>query len=47
MVMPVGELVAKVRLFAGIGILENGDISILLDIENLPKGPGYWKNTTS
>jgi len=47
MVMPVGELLAKVRLFSGVGILENGDISILLDIENLPKGPGYWKNTTS
>ena len=47
MVMPVGDLLAKVRLFSGIGILENGDISILLDIENLPQGPGYWKNATS
>jgi two-component system, chemotaxis family, sensor kinase CheA len=47
MVMPVGELLAKVRLFAGVGILENGDISILLDIENFPKGPGYWKSSTS
>lgn len=37
MVMPVGELLAKVRLFAGVGITENGDISILLDIENLPQ----------
>lgn len=47
MVMPVGELLAKVRLFAGVGILENGDISIMLDIENLPKGSGYWKNAIS
>jgi two-component system, chemotaxis family, sensor kinase CheA len=47
MVMPVGELLAKVRLFAGVGILENGDISILLDIESFPKGPGYWKSATS
>jgi chemotaxis protein histidine kinase CheA len=47
MVMPVGELMAKVRLFAGVGILENGDISILLDIENFPKGPAYWKSATS
>jgi two-component system, chemotaxis family, sensor kinase CheA len=47
MVMPVGELLAQVRLFAGVGILENGDISILLDIENFPKGPGYWKSATS
>jgi two-component system chemotaxis sensor kinase CheA len=43
MVQPVGELMAKARLFAGVGILENGDISILLDIENLPEGPGYWR----
>ena len=34
-VMPVGELLAKAKLFAGVGIMENGDISILLDIENL------------
>lgn len=36
MVMPVGELLAKVRLFAGVGIMENGDISILLDVGNFP-----------
>jgi two-component system chemotaxis sensor kinase CheA len=36
MVMPVGELLAKARLFAGVGIMENGDISILLDVESLP-----------
>ncbi|MFH1931558.1 MAG: ATP-binding protein [Pseudomonadota bacterium] len=35
MVMPVGELLAKVGFFAGVGIMENGDISILLDIEKL------------
>ncbi|MBU4427158.1 MAG: Hpt domain-containing protein [Proteobacteria bacterium] len=37
MVMPVGELLAKVGFFAGVGIMENGDISILLDIERLPE----------
>ena len=37
MVMPVEELLAKARIFAGVGIMENGDISILLDIENLPE----------
>ena len=40
MVMPVGELLAKARLFAGVGIMENGDISMLLDIESLPGRPG-------
>ena len=37
MVMPVGELLSKARLFTGVGIMENGDISILLDIENFSK----------
>jgi two-component system chemotaxis sensor kinase CheA len=37
MVMPVGELLAKVGLLAGVGITENGDISLLLDLENLPE----------
>lgn len=41
MVMPVGELLAKAGLFAGVGIMENGDISILLDIGNLPVAPRY------
>jgi len=41
MVMPVGELLAKAKLFSGVGILENGDISILLDIENLPEIPKH------
>lgn len=40
MVMPVGDLLAKARIFAGVGVMENGDISILLDIENLPKVQG-------
>jgi len=35
MVMPSGELLARARSFAGVGIMENGDISILLDMENL------------
>jgi two-component system chemotaxis sensor kinase CheA len=37
MVMPVGGLLAKVRLFSGVGIMENGDISILLDHEHFPE----------
>ncbi len=36
MVMPVGELLGKSKLFSGVGIMENGEISILLDIESLP-----------
>jgi two-component system chemotaxis sensor kinase CheA len=35
MVMPSGELVSRARSFAGVGIMENGDISILLDMEKL------------
>jgi len=31
MVMPVGELLAKIRAFGGVGIMENGDITMLLD----------------
>ena len=37
MVMPVGELLAKAKLFAGIGIMENGDISLLIDVDSLPR----------
>ncbi len=37
MVMPIGELLARAKIFAGVGIMENGDISILLDVENLPQ----------
>jgi two-component system chemotaxis sensor kinase CheA len=39
MVMPVGELLAKANIFSGVGIMENGEISILLDVENLPEIP--------
>lgn len=35
MVMPSGELLARTRSFAGVGIMENGDLSILLDMEKL------------
>lgn len=35
MVMPVGELLAKAHYFAGVGIMENGGISILLDTEKV------------
>ena len=37
MAMPVGELLAKAKLFAGIGMMENGEISMLLDVEKLQK----------
>jgi len=33
MVMPLGELMARTGSFAGVGIMENGDLSILLDME--------------
>ena len=36
MVLPAGELLSKIKLFSGIGIMENGDICILLDVDNLP-----------
>ena len=36
MVLPVGELLSRIKLFSGIGVMENGDISILLDVDNLP-----------
>lgn len=35
MVMPLGEILAKADAFAGVGVMENGDISILLDMEKL------------
>jgi len=35
MVMPPGELLARAGVFAGVGIMENGDLSILLDMEKL------------
>ena len=36
MVLPVGDLLSRIKLFSGIGIMENGDISMLLDVDNLP-----------
>jgi len=35
MVMPPGELLAKTGTFAGVGIMEDGDIAILLDMERI------------
>jgi len=35
MVMPPSDLLVRTRSFAGVGIMENGDISILLDMERL------------
>ena len=35
MAIPLGELLAKTGLFAGVGIMENGDISLILDLEKL------------
>jgi len=35
MIMGVGELLARTTLFAGVGIMDNGEISILLDTEKL------------
>ena len=39
MVRPVGELLAKANIFSGVGVMEDGEISILLDIVNLPERP--------
>ncbi|MGB5157509.1 chemotaxis protein CheA [Desulfobacterium sp. N47] len=36
MVLPVGDILSGVKLFSGIGIMENGDIALLLDPDNLP-----------
>jgi len=36
MILPMGELLSRIKLFSGIGIMENGDISILIDVDNLP-----------
>ncbi len=35
MAMPVGELIAKVGIFSGVGLMEDGELSILLDLESL------------
>ena len=38
MAIPLGEFLAKTRLFAGVGIMENGDISLILDLEKIQAG---------
>ena len=35
MAIPPGELLAKTGLFSGVGIMENGDISLILDLEKI------------
>jgi len=35
MAIPLGELLAKTGLFAGVGIMENGDIALILDPEKI------------
>jgi two-component system chemotaxis sensor kinase CheA len=42
MMMPVGELVAHMGYFAGVGIREDGSVTVLLDLETLPLEPPYW-----
>jgi two-component system chemotaxis sensor kinase CheA len=39
MVMPAGELLSKTGLITGVGITDNGQISVILDVESLPKSP--------
>jgi chemotaxis protein histidine kinase CheA len=36
MVMPGGELLSRVGLFTGVGIMESGDLSIVLSVKSLP-----------
>ena len=35
MVMPLGELLSRAGAFSGVGIMENGGISILLDMDKI------------
>jgi two-component system chemotaxis sensor kinase CheA len=37
MIMPVGDLIARAAIFAGVGIMENGEIAVVLDTANLPE----------
>jgi len=46
MVMPVGELLAKTKLFSGVGIMENGDICVLIDTNRLPETYGHWSESS-
>ncbi len=39
MIMPSGELLARAGVFAGVGIMENGEISLLLNLGSLPETP--------
>ena len=36
MVMPAGEILSRTGLIAGVGIMDDGRVSVLLDIESLP-----------
>ena len=38
MVLPVGELLASAGVFAGVGIMENGDVTLVLDMESILDG---------
>ncbi len=35
MVLPLGDLLARAGIFSGVGVMESGELSILLDLENL------------
>ena len=37
MMLPVGELLASAGVFAGVGIMENGDVTMVLDLEKVFK----------
>ena len=39
MAMPVGEFLAKTGFFAGVGIMENGEIALVLDMERIQSAP--------
>jgi two-component system chemotaxis sensor kinase CheA len=40
MVLPLGDLLAKAKIYSGAGILENGDLTILVDVEGLVEARG-------
>jgi hypothetical protein len=40
MVMPAGEILSKTGLIAGVGLMDDGRLSILLDVESLPQNRG-------
>ncbi len=41
MIMPLGEILGKIDAYAGVGIMENGDISMLLDMDSILEGFPY------